>query len=187
MAHSRGARGASPPCMRQLLQAYLRSPSRIAQFLRFATVGVKISFIDLGGLYLLPWLFGMDHSLARVFSLSAALLAGYLLNRHFTFAPVRRPGRFLPQLAGHFGVHLLGAGLNYGAFLLVLSYGRLLVWYGMPTVLLPLLGLWIGGMVGLTFNFVAVKTFVFRSRPVGATVGEDLHPALVTVRARRER
>ena len=98
--------------MRNLFHAYLRSPSRTAQFLRFATVGMKISLIDIGGVYLLPWLFGMSLYGARIVSLSTALLVGYLLNRHFTFAHVRQPGRFYRQLAGHFGVHLLGGELT---------------------------------------------------------------------------
>ena len=67
--------------MQRHFEHFLYAHTDIAQFLRFAMVGLKVSLIDIGGVYLLPWLWGMDLYLARLISLSSAILAGYLLNR----------------------------------------------------------------------------------------------------------
>lgn len=150
--------------MRKAFQRFTRSHSQTAQFLRFAAVGTKISLIDAGGVYLLPWLFGINLYLARAVSLGAALFVGYLLNRYFTFRRCRRGG-FFRQMAGHYAVHLSGGLLNYGVFVLIVDHGQGIFGETLPPVLLPLLGLWIGGVVGLVFNFFFSRMFVFRNRP----------------------
>jgi putative flippase GtrA len=149
--------------MKQLFSKYLHSESRTAQFMRFATVGVKISLIDAGGVYLLPWLFGMNLYAARVVSLGSAIFIGYLLNRYFTFGGNER-GCFYRQMAGHFGVHLTGGLINYGVFSLVITVGHALLKQPLALTLLPLVGIWVGGMVGLGFNFILSKRLVFHSR-----------------------
>ena len=147
--------------MRQLLHTYLNSHSQQAQFLRFATVGVKISLIDAGLVYALPYLLGMNLYLSRVISLGTAIMAGYLLNRYFTFGGDER-GCFYRQMAGHFGVHLTGGMINYGVFSGVVALGYLLSTNRIWLAVLPLLGLWVGGMVGLSFNFIFSRKLVFR-------------------------
>ncbi|MGJ3241733.1 MAG: GtrA family protein [Opitutales bacterium] len=148
--------------MRRHLRAYLHSPKQGPQFLRFATIGIKMSLVDIGGVYLLPWLFGWDVISARVVSLSTALLVGYLGNRHFTFGK-HRAGRFFSQLVGHFGVHLIGALINFLIFTWLVTLGRAHLEGGWALALLPLGALWIGGLVGLTFNFVVSRRFVFKA------------------------
>ena len=86
--------------MKRLIRQYFTSHSRLAQFLRFATVGVKISLIDAGLLYLLSYTVGLNLYVSRVISLGAAIAAGYLLNRYFTFGGSER-GCFYRQMAGH--------------------------------------------------------------------------------------
>lgn len=153
--------------MKRLLSKYLHSHSQQAQFLRFATVGIKISIIDAGGVYLLPWLFGTNLYVARVISLGTAIMAGYLLNRYFTFGGNQR-GCFYRQMAGHFGVHLSGGLINYGIFSLLITIGHAYLINQIALTLLPLVAIWVGGMVGLTFNFVFSKRLVFHSRPRNA-------------------
>lgn len=155
--------------MKHHFRKFCRSHSDTAQFLRFAAVGVKISLIDAGGVYLLPWLFGMHLYPARAISLSAALLVGYLLNRYFTFKAVRRGG-FFRQMAGHFSVHLLGGLLNFAVFAAAIEVGHNLIDHPLERTLLPLGALWAGGIVGLVFNFFFSRKFVFRKgapRPDG--------------------
>lgn len=158
--------------MKNLFLKYLRSHSQLAQFLRFATVGVKISVIDAGGVYLLHWLFGMNLYLARIISLAAAIMAGYLLNRYFTFGGHQKGG-FYRQMAGHFSVHITGGLINYGVFSLIITIGHQILTQKLYLALLPLAGIWIGGMVGLAFNFILSRNLVFRahSRP-GTTTQE---------------
>ncbi|MFP4155179.1 MAG: GtrA family protein [Halothiobacillaceae bacterium] len=147
--------------MRALLNGYLTSNSVPAQFMRFGTVGVKVSLIDIGGLYLLHVMLGANLYVARVLSLGSAILVGYLLNRYFTFDHEQR-GCFYRQMAGHFGVHVTGGLINYGVFSVVLlSVGHLLPELS-GAFWMPLVAVVAGGVVGMTFNFAASRRFVFR-------------------------
>lgn len=149
--------------MKRLFRHYLHSHSHFAQFLRFATVGVKVSAIDAGGVYLLPWLFGVNLYYARVISLTSAILVGYLLNRYFTFGGFQR-GCFYRQMAGHMGVHLTGGLINYGVFSVLITLGHLYLTNKLLLSLLPLISIAIGGAVGLSFNFIFSKKLVFHTR-----------------------
>lgn len=146
------------------LRHFLHSNSRSAQFLRFGTVGMQVSSIDIGGLYLLHRMLEINLYLSRVASLGAAILAGYLLNRYFTFARGQR-GCFYRQMAGHFGVHLTGGLINFGGFTAVMLLAEQM---GTATrVWMPLFAIVVGGVIGLLFNFVASRHFVFPHRPPG--------------------
>ncbi len=147
--------------MKRHLRNYFSSHSRTAQFLRFATVGAKISAIDAGGVYLLPFLFGMNLYVARLISLSSAILIGYLLNRYFTFGHIHR-GPFFRQMAGHVGVFVMGGLINYGVFSMLVELGHRLIEGKLYLSLLPLAALWAGGLVGMSFNFVFSKLLIFR-------------------------
>lgn len=149
--------------MKRHFLSYLRSRGVVAQFLRFATVGAKISVIDAGLLYLLHWPLGWSLYAARIVSLGTAIFAGYFLNRYFTFHHFPR-GNILPQLLTHLGVHLIGSLVNYGIFSLVVTLGLRFVEGTLELRLLPLLALWVGGMVGMLFNFLCSRRFVFRHR-----------------------
>lgn len=153
--------------MKHYLRLYLHSHAHLAQFLRFATVGVKVSIIDIGGVYLLPWLFGLSLYSARVISLTTAIMAGYVLNRYFTFGRARRGG-FYRQMAGHFGVHLTGGVINYGIFSLLIVLGHRHLNDRFSLSLLPLAAVWGGGMVGMLFNFFASRRFVFPAPAPGS-------------------
>lgn len=132
--------------------------------MRFATVGVKVSLIDAGLVYLLPFTIGLNLYLARLISLGTAILAGYLLNRYFTFGGNER-GCFYRQMAGHFGVHLTGGVINYAIFSAIVTGGHKLLHDQLHLTALPLIALAIGGFVGMVFNFVFSSTFVFKKRP----------------------
>lgn len=150
--------------MQRYFEHFLYAHTDIAQFLRFATVGVKVSLIDIGGVYLLPWLWGMDVYLARLISLSSAILAGYLLNRYFTFGHHQRGG-FYRQMAGHFGVHLTGGAINYAVFSGVVAVGTVYLGGHALGWWLPLVAVWVGGMIGMLFNFTVSRRWVFATRP----------------------
>jgi putative flippase GtrA len=149
--------------MKRLVRHYLHSHTHFAQFLRFSTVAVKVSLIDAGILYLLTYLFGINVYYARVVSLGSAISAGYLLHRYFTFGGFQR-GSFYRQMAGHFSVHLTGGTINYLVFSALVTLGHRAIENKVLLSFLPLVCLWIGGVAGLTFNFIFSKTFVFRSR-----------------------
>ncbi len=149
--------------MKRHFKRYLHSPSQTAQFLRFATVGAKISVIDVGGTYLLPWLLGMNVYGARIISLTSAIMAGYLLNRYFTFGH-RQRGGFYRQMAGHFGVHLTGGAINYAVFSALMLLVDRFRDNAHEMIFLPLVAIVVGGIVGMLFNYIASRHLVFNHR-----------------------
>ncbi len=144
-------------------QYYLNSHSRFAQLLRFASVGATISLIDIGGVYILPWLFSTNIFFARMLSLSMANGTGYVLNRYFTFGATLK-GPFFRQMIKHFGVHLIGGLINFSVFSIIII-NRSRYTHSDPTwTLLPVIALLAGGLAGMGFNFCFSKRFVFHKR-----------------------
>lgn len=129
-------------------------------FARFAVVGMAISVVDVGLLYLLNYL-GLNIYLARIPSFLAAMAAGYLLNRYFTFHHLETGRALWHSLLRHFGVHSVGGTINYGVFSAVLIIGQQLGGQASASGTLPFIAVWLGGMVGLCFNFFFSKNMVF--------------------------
>jgi putative flippase GtrA len=111
----------------------------------------------------------MNLYMARVISLGTAVMVGYLLHRYFTFGGIHQ-GCFYRQMAGHFGVHLSGGLINYGIFSLIIVIGHNILDRGLLLNFLPLIAIWIGGLVGLSFNFFFSKKLVFQSKTQNASV-----------------
>lgn len=146
--------------MRKLLGKIHRSESHRATFARFATVGVSISVIDALVLYALLGL-GVNPYLGRAVSLAAAMAAGYVLNRYFTFHHLETGRALWHSLLRHYSVHAVGAGINIAVYSLVLQVGLEMGREIAASATLPLLGVWIGGMAGLGFNYILSKKLVF--------------------------
>ena len=144
------------------LHRFHQSRSERAQFARFALVGVTISVIDAAVLYLLLAL-GVDAHLGRVFSLAASVTGGYLLNRRFTFHHVETGRSLWESLLRHYSVNAIGSALNMGVYSAVLLVGQQLGGQVAAATTLPLLAIWVGGMAGMSFNFVFSKRLVFDS------------------------
>ncbi|MDZ7802586.1 GtrA family protein [Thiohalophilus sp.] len=139
----------------------IRSTSRRSTFARFTMVAGSIALIDIGLLYGLHEGAGVDIFISRLFSYLAAMTAGYFLNRHFTFHQHERFRTILHDL-GRFYVVFSGGGLlNYGVFALVVMLGRQAGLKPGVDFWLPLLGVWLGGMVGMGFNFFVSHKLVF--------------------------
>jgi len=145
----------------RLLERGVRSHSSRAAFFRFACVGVTISLIDAGVLYLLKDLPGMNVYIARVFSYGAAMTTGYFLNRHFTFHHIDSSRTLVDELLRFFSVHSVGGLLNFGVFTLIVFIGEQAELTRFWNSVLPLIGVWIGGMVGMAFNFLFSRKLVF--------------------------
>lgn len=139
----------------------MRSHSPRAAFFRFALVGMTIAMIDAGLVYLLKGLPGLNVYTARVFSYTAAMATGYVLNRYFTFHHVERGRVLIDQLLRFFSVHSVGGLLNFGVFSLVVFLGERADLTRFWDSVLPLLGVWIGGIVGMCFNFLFSRKLVF--------------------------
>ncbi|MDX1625642.1 MAG: GtrA family protein, partial [Wenzhouxiangellaceae bacterium] len=139
----------------------LRSPSQRATFFRFSCVGGSIAVVDAGLLYLLKDAPGFNVYTARIVSYTAAMSAGYLLNRYFTFHHLDSTRVLWDELVRFFSVHAAGGVLNFAVFALVVEAGRGLQLEGWFDALVPLLGVWIGGVVGMVFNYLLARRLVF--------------------------
>ena len=139
-----------------------RSRSERATFARFAFVGATIATIDAGLLYLLLAA-GIDPYTGRFLSLTASMSAGYLLNRYFTFHHLETGRALWHSLLRHYSVHAVGAAINIGVFSAVLLLGQELGGEVAASATLPLLGVWIGGISGMCFNFFFSKKLVYDS------------------------
>ncbi|HMB37817.1 MAG TPA: GtrA family protein [Wenzhouxiangellaceae bacterium] len=148
----------------RLLDRGVRSSSQRATFFRFACVGGTIALIDAGLLYLLKDLPGFNAYIARVFSYTAAMSTGYVLNRYFTFHHIDKGRALLDELIRFFSVHALGGVLNFGVFALVVFFGEQADLPRFWNAVIPLIGVWVGGLVGMTFNFLFSSKFVFNER-----------------------
>lgn len=148
----------------RLRQRWFRSTAHSATFARFSLVAVGASVVDIGGLYALNLGLGLNVYTGRVFSFGAATALAYTINRWFTFADVTNPsGRPGPR-SRFFGVFGIGALLNYSVFTAIVMLGP---GAGLPyaaTLWFPLIGIWIGGLVGMSFNYVLSCQLVFERR-----------------------
>tara|TARA_Y100001933_G_scaffold50415_1_gene49290 strand:+ start:5332 stop:5775 length:444 start_codon:yes stop_codon:yes gene_type:complete len=147
-----------------LIKRGVRSHSSRATFFRFACVGGTIALIDAGLLYLLKDLPGFNAYIARLFSYTAAMSAGYVLNRYFTFHHIEKGRALLDELVRFFSVHALGGVLNFGVFALVVYFGEKAELTRFWSAVVPLIGVWLGGVVGMTFNFLFSSRLVFDER-----------------------
>ena len=126
------------------------------QFLHFCIAGTLGFLVDAG---LLQWLVsgpGMGPYLARVLSVSAAILTTFAYNREVSFRSTRGD-----SLVPEFGRYLLGnaAGLsvNYGAYaVLIAASTTARSW--------PVLAVAAGSLAGMLVNFAAARHFVFVRR-----------------------
>ncbi|MFC3393272.1 GtrA family protein [Aidingimonas halophila] len=144
-----------------MLKRLLHSTSRRATFLRFALVGGTIALIDIAGLYTLHDGVDLNLYLSRVISYGLAMTVGYFLNRHFTFHFYQRLRGILGDLMRFFAVHATGGVLNYALFALVILLGGQAGLNPDKVFWLPLLGIWIGGVAGMCFNFFVSHKLVF--------------------------
>ena len=125
------------------------------RFLRFALVGGTGFAVDTGLLALFHHGGGLDPFSARLFSMSAAAVATWRLNRCFTFAP--STSSQAAEGLRYAAVAASAAGLNY--FLYTLA---LLAWPALPPVLAAAVATW----VAMAFSYAGYSRYAFQgARP----------------------
>jgi putative flippase GtrA len=130
-------------------------PDRVVrrQFARFAMVGVVGFLVDSTVLYLCLHGTGLGLYGGRLVSYLAAASATWYLNRRITFGDRSPPGR---QWARFIATNGVGALVNYGSYSAIVTL--------LPAgTFVPLLGVAVGAIAGLGFNFTASRRFVFRA------------------------
>lgn len=135
-----------------------------ATFVRFAGVATTIAGIDIAVLYALHRALGANVYLARVLSYTAAITTGYFLNRRFTFYHHRRTRSVPGELVRFYAVFACGGVINYAVFSAVVAAGALAGAGETTRFWLPLLGVWLGGLAGMAFNYGLSNKLVFANR-----------------------
>ena len=132
------------------------------RFLRFCVVGTVGFIVDAGVLsVLLPF---QDPYSARVLSYLVAASVTWILNRHYTFSDcdesvtgeTKTFDNRLSQWFKYIVANGIGAGVNYAVYVVcLLSYDTFKTH--------PVLGVAVGSIAGLIFNFTASRNWVFRN------------------------
>lgn len=124
------------------------------QFARFAMVGVLGFMVDATVLYLCLHGLGFGVYGGRLVSYLFAATTTWYLNRKLTFigcdgvAPAQQWARFV-------ATNGIGGLVNYGSYSFVVAL--------LPASLfMPLIGVAVGSIAGLGFNFTASRLFVFK-------------------------
>ena len=144
-----------------MMQRFLSSSSRRATFLRFACVGAVLAVVDIGGLYLLHAVLGINVYQARVVSLLATMVLSYCLNRQFTFRRQENSRPLLQEMGRFYAILLAGGLLNYAAFSAVIGFGQQGLSNPWMLTALPALAVWVGGSLAMCFNYICSEQLVF--------------------------
>jgi len=132
--------------------------------MRFAAVATAVAGIDIGALYSLHGALNANVYLARIASYTAAMTAGYFLNRRYTFHDHHRNRSTLTELARYYAVFAGGGLVNYGVFSAVVTLGAITGAGPSVRFWLPLLGVWLGGVSGMAVNYGFSHRLIFHNR-----------------------
>ena len=123
-------------------------------FLRFCVAGVVGLVVDIAALYVLAPLLGWY--VGRAGSFVAAASVTWWLNRRFTFVqhPAHSQQPVWLEYFKYLASMLVGGTVNY------LVYASVV--YSVHSVFAPMLGVALGSIAGLIFNYLAARHLVFR-------------------------
>jgi putative flippase GtrA len=103
-------------------------------------------------LWLLTSFAGLHPILARPFAIACAMVAGWLMHRTLTFAVPSPPSAL--EFARYAGVQWTAAGVNYGAFVLVVL---------LRPEIAPLLALVVATIASVLISYFGMRFGVFRA------------------------
>ncbi len=131
--------------------SYVKQLLRLSDYrvLKFRAVGVSGILVNNGLLWLLVSS-GMLHLLAEVFAIEASILTNFALNNFWTFSD-RKSGSFLSRFVKYHGSVIVGAVVNYVAFVLLFAAGLGLI-----------VANTIGILLGFVWNYLLSEIFVWR-------------------------
>ncbi len=124
------------------------------ELVRFTFVGAVGFLVDAGALMLAMHALGLGLYSGRVFSYLCAATFTWICNRRFTFAEAQS-GAPVVQWLRFLGANAIGGAVNYGVYAAIVATTAVgAAW--------PVIGVAVGSIAGLIFNFVASKFWVFR-------------------------
>jgi putative flippase GtrA len=136
------------------------------ELFRFGVVGSVGFLVDASVLQMLVSWFDGDLLISRIFSYLAAATVTWFLHRIYTFRDQYSSSdnhsassrALLSQWSRFILANSTGASLNYGIYAFCILNSDLCRAY-------PVIGVAIGSLVALVFNFVISKRFVFKGNP----------------------
>ena len=120
----------------------------------FGIIGIIGFIVDAGFLLTLKGIIGLY--VAKVISFILAVITTWLLNRKLTFKKSPSGMAAGREVIRYFSVMLIGGAANYLAFYCS-TKGSLFIYNN------PILGVAIGSIIGMLFNFTLSKMLIFRS------------------------
>jgi putative flippase GtrA len=124
-----------------------------SQFLRFSLVGIAGFLVDWAILSLALSMMGLGFYSGRVLSFLGAATFTWTGNRQFTFRQASRDGP-TKQWQRFIGVNLVGGLVNYAVYAaLIYNFATVQSW--------PVIGLAVGSITGLAFNYTGSRLLVF--------------------------
>ena len=123
------------------------------QFARFAIVGIIGFVVDVSVLYIALH-FGLEHWQGRAVSFLCAVLTTWVINRQLTFT-AHKDMPILEEAIRYLVAMSLGGIVNYVTYLFVLIQFQ-------TFQLLPLIGVAVGSVAGMCFNYFSAKIWVFK-------------------------
>jgi putative flippase GtrA len=125
-------------------------------FWRFALVGVGGLFVDVAVLYAGLWGLGLSALTARLFSFLAAATFTWWLNRQYTFG--KSDKHLLMEWASFLATNAFGGFVNLSVYTYIVTQSIHYVWT-------PAVATGIGSLIGLFFNYLSSRHFVFKRTP----------------------
>ncbi len=141
--------------LRHLRRLYKYKFPVSSEFFQFGFVGGTGFLVDSLIYFFLQFAFGLNHNIARAISFWPASTWNWFWNRTVTFTD-RDKSKKLLQWLSFLSTSLLGFASNVGTYYLLTNY----VEYFKET---PFFALIIGVFVGMGFNFMMARVFVFRA------------------------
>ena len=142
--------------LRHLRRLYLHRFGSLAEFFHFGVVGASGFVIDLTCYFLVQWLFGLSHTVARAISFWPAVSWNWALNRRTTFDERKRRPR-VRQWIEFVLSSLVGFTISWGSYYLLTSY---VAWFAAY----PVAALVSGVLIASLFNFTAASFFVYSDK-----------------------
>lgn len=142
--------------LRHLRRLYLHRFGSLAEFVHFGAVGASGFVVDVTCYFLLQWIFGLSHTVARAVSFWPAVSWNWALNRRTTFDERRRRPR-MRQWMEFVGSSLVGFTISWGSYFLLTEH---IQWFNTY----PVFALIAGVLLASLFNFTAASFFVYSNR-----------------------
>lgn len=140
-----------------------RFSATVYQLAKFMLVGGLNFLLDLGVLNLLIFIFQISQGLPAVLfkgaAFGVAVTFSFFMNKFWTFG-ARSTAEALKEFVEFFVVALIGLGINLGTFSFVNDF--IGVRAGLPPATWANIAALTAAVVGLAWNFAAIKFFVFK-------------------------